>query len=177
MLHLALMASENRAANALGRHHPGGLAAFVLAMNQKARSIGMADSRYVEPTGLSSNNQSTAPDLARLVKAAYDYPLIRELSTSPEHAVEVRNRTLQFHNTNGLVRNPSWDIGLQKTGYIAEAGRCLVMQAQLAGRKLILVFLDSAGKYSRIGDAERVRHWVEAGSATGGVNQMTGGRR
>jgi D-alanyl-D-alanine endopeptidase (penicillin-binding protein 7) len=162
MLHLALMASENRAANALGRHYPGGLPAFVDAMNRKANALGMADTRYVEPTGLSSNNRSSAPDLARLVKAAYNFPLIRELSTSPEHAVDLGRRTVQFRNTNGLVRNPTWDIGLQKTGYIAEAGRCLVMQAQLAGRKLILVFLDSAGKYSRLGDAERVRHWLEA---------------
>ena len=162
MLHLALMSSENRAANALGRHYPGGLPAFVSAMNKKAAALGMEDTRYVEPTGLSSNNQSSAPDLARLVKAAYNFPLIRELSTSPEHAVELGNRTVQFRNTNGLVRNPTWDIGLQKTGYIAEAGRCLVMQARLAGRKLILVFLDSTGKYSRIGDAERVRHWLEA---------------
>ncbi|BDI05093.1 D-alanyl-D-alanine endopeptidase [Sphaerotilus microaerophilus] len=162
MLHLALMASENRAANALGRHYPGGLPAFVEAMNRKATALGMADTRYVEPTGLSSNNRSSAPDLARLVKAAYNFPLIRELSTSPEHAVDLGRRTVQFRNTNGLVRNPTWDIGLQKTGYIAEAGRCLVMQAQLAGRKLILVFLDSAGKYSRLGDAERVRHWLEA---------------
>lgn len=162
MLHLALMASENRAANALGRHYPGGLPAFVAAMNRKAHALGMADTRYVEPTGLSSLNRSTAPDLARLVKAAYQFPLIRELSTSPERAVDVGARTVQFRNTNGLVRNPTWDIGLQKTGYIAEAGRCLVMQAELAGRKLIMVFLDSAGKYSRLGDAERVRRWIES---------------
>jgi D-alanyl-D-alanine endopeptidase (penicillin-binding protein 7) len=161
MLHLALMSSENRAANALGRHYPGGLPAFVSAMNRKAASLGMVDTRYVEPTGLSSNNQSSAQDLAVLVKAAYNFPLIRELSTSPEHAVELGSRTVQFRNTNGLVRNPTWDIGLQKTGYIVEAGRCLVMQARLAGRKLIFVFLDSTGKYSRIGDAERVRHWLE----------------
>lgn len=162
MLHLALMASENRAANALGRHYPGGLPAFVAAMNRKAYALGMADTRYVEPTGLSSLNRSTAPDLARLVKAAYQFPLLRELSTSPERAVDVGARTVQFRNTNGLVRNPTWDIGLQKTGYIVEAGRCLVMQAELAGRKLIMVFLDSAGKYSRLGDAERVRRWIES---------------
>lgn len=160
MLHLALMSSENRAAHALGRSYPGGLGAFVTAMNRKAASLGMADTRYVEPTGLSSNNQSSARDLATLVKAAHEVPLIRELSTSPEYQVEVGSRQLQFRNTNGLVRSPSWDIGLQKTGYIAEAGRCLVMQATMAGRQLIMVFLDSAGKYSRIGDAERVRRWV-----------------
>lgn len=160
MLHLALMSSENRAANALGRHYPGGLQAAVAAMNQKAQSLGMADTRYVEPTGLSSSNQSSASDLARLVKVAYEVPLLRELSTSPEHRVRVGRRDMAFRTTNGLVRSPSWDIGLQKTGYIAEAGRCLVMQAELAGRKLIMVFLDSAGKYSRIGDAERVRRWL-----------------
>jgi len=168
MLHLALMSSENRAANALGRHYPGGLEAFVAAMNRKAAALGMADTHYVEPTGLNSHNRSSAPDLARLVKAAYNFSLIRELSTSPEHAVELGRRTVQFRNTNGLVRSPHWDIGLQKTGYIAEAGRCLVMQAQMAGRKLIMVFLDSAGKYSRIGDAERVRSWVESSAKSAG---------
>ncbi len=162
MLHLALMASENRAAHALGRHHPGGMAAFVSAMNGKAALLGMNDTRYVEPTGLSSRNQSSARDLATLVGIAYEHPLIRELSTSHEYSVAVGRRTLQYRNTNRLVQNPSWDIGLQKTGYIVEAGRCLVMQAQLAGRKLIMVFLDSTGKYSRLGDAERVRHWIEA---------------
>ncbi len=166
MLHLALMSSENRAANALARHYPGGLAAAVAAMNRKAQVLGMADTRYVEPTGLSSQNQSSARDLALLVKTAYQQqPLIRELSTSPEAAVEVGARTLQFRNTNGLVRDPQWDIGLQKTGYISEAGRCLVMQAQLAGRKLILVLLDSAGKYSRIGDAERIRRWLNGSTS------------
>jgi D-alanyl-D-alanine endopeptidase (penicillin-binding protein 7) len=160
MMHLALMSSENRAAHALGRHYPGGLNAFVAAMNRKAVELGMSASRYVEPTGLSSRNQSSARDLATLVKAAHHYPLIRELSVSPEHQVAVGRRHLQFRNTNGLVRDPDWEIGLQKTGYISEAGRCLVMQATLAGRQLIMVFLDSAGKYSRIGDAERVRKWV-----------------
>lgn len=161
MLHLALMSSENRAAHALGRHYPGGLGAFVEAMNAKAKLLGMHDTQYVEPTGLSSSNQSSARDLATLVDAAYQYPLIRELSVSQERAVAVGRRTLQYRNTNGLVRNPSWDIGLQKTGYISEAGRCLVMQARLAGRKLIMVFLDSTGKYSRQADAERVRRWIE----------------
>lgn len=160
MLHLALMSSENRAAHALGRTYPGGMKAFVDAMNATALRLGMSDTRYVEPTGLSSQNQSSAHDLTLLVKAAYDYPLIRELSTSPQAEFEVGRRSQQFNNTNGLVRNPAWDIGLQKTGYIAEAGRCLVMQAQLTGRKLIMVLLDSAGKYSRIGDAERIRKWL-----------------
>ena len=162
MLHLALMSSENRAANALGRNFPGGLGAFVAAMNQKARALGMNDTHYVEPTGLSSRNQSSARDLATLVKAAHEVPLIRELSTSHEYMVEVGNRPVQFRNTNGLVKSPDWEIGLQKTGYISEAGRCLVMQAKMAGRHLIMVFLDSAGKYSRIGDAERVRRWITA---------------
>ena len=160
MLHLALMSSENRAAHALGRAYPGGLEAFVVAMNRKARELGMNDTHYVEPTGLSSKNQSSARDLATLVKAAHEHQIIRELSTSPEFLVEIGNRPMQFRNTNGLVRNPEWEIGLQKTGYITEAGRCLVMQAKLAGRQLIMVFLDSAGKYSRIGDAERVRRWI-----------------
>jgi len=160
MLHLALMASENRAANALGRHYPGGLPAFVAAMNATAKRLGMADTRYVEPTGLSSRNRSSAHDLTLLVKAAYAHPLIRDLSTSPEAEFPVGSKPQQFRNTNGLVRNPAWEIGLQKTGYIAEAGRCVVMQAQLAGRKLIMVLLDSAGKYSRIGDAERIRQWL-----------------
>jgi D-alanyl-D-alanine endopeptidase (penicillin-binding protein 7) len=165
MLHLALMSSENRAANALGRHYPGGLPAFVQAMNAKAQLLGMHDTRYVEPTGLSSNNQSSARDLAVLVKAAYQHPILRELTTSTDASVAVGRRQLQFHTTNGLVRNPSWEIGLQKTGYISEAGRCLVMQAQLAGRKLIMVLLDSAGKYSRIGDAERIRKWLTSDSS------------
>ena len=160
MLHLALMSSENRAAHALGRHYPGGLDAFVSAMNAKATLLGMADTHYVEPTGLSSRNQSSAKDLATLVKAAYEHQIIRELSTSPEYSVAVGRRELQFRTTNALVRNPTWEIGLQKTGYISEAGRCPVMQAKMAGRKLIMVFLDSAGKYSRLGDAERVRRWV-----------------
>jgi serine-type D-Ala-D-Ala endopeptidase (penicillin-binding protein 7) len=163
MLLLALMSSENRAAHALGRNFPGGMEAFVGAMNAKAQLLGMSGTRYVEPTGLSSRNQSSANDLARLVNAAYQHQIIRELSVSPEAQVDVGNRQLQFRSTNGLVRNPAWDIGLQKTGYIAEAGRCLVMQAQLAGRKLIMVLLDSAGRYSRIGDAERIRKWLDRG--------------
>ena len=162
MLHLALMSSENRAAHALGRNYPGGLEVFVALMNAKARQLGMTDTRYVEPTGLSSRNQSSARDLAVLVKVAHGDPLLRELSTSPGYEVAVGPKTLQYNNTNGLVKNPTWDIGLQKTGYISEAGRCLVMQTQIAGRKLIMVFLDSAGKFSRLGDAERVRHWVES---------------
>lgn len=166
LLHLALMSSENRAAHALGRIYPGGLQAFVVAMNRKAQLLGMADTKYVEPTGLSSQNQASARDLATLVKAAYQQPLIRELSTSREYAVHLGARQLQFRTTNSLVRSPNWDIGLQKTGYIVEAGRCLVLQARMAGRKLIMVFLDSTGKYSRQADAERVRRWIETAPQT-----------
>jgi D-alanyl-D-alanine endopeptidase (penicillin-binding protein 7) len=162
LLHLALMSSENRAAHALGRTFPGGLQSFVALMNSKAKALGMNDTVYVEPTGLSSRNQSSAKDLATLVGAAYGDPLLRELSTSPGYQVAVGNRTLSYNNTNRLVKNPAWEIGLQKTGYISEAGQCLVMQAKIAGRKLIMVFLDSAGKLSRIADAERVRRWVES---------------
>ncbi|MGI9217190.1 MAG: serine hydrolase [Hydrogenophaga sp.] len=164
LMHLALMSSENRAANALGRTYPGGSEQFVRLMNAKARELGMRDTRYVEPTGLSSQNQSSARDLATLVSVAYERPILRSLSTSPSHQLELGRRTLQYNNSNRLIRNPEWEIGLQKTGYISEAGRCLVMQAKVAGRKLIMVFLDSAGKLSRAQDAERVRRWVEAQS-------------
>ena len=167
MLHLALMSSENRAAHALGRTYPGGLSSFVRLMNAKAMQLGMKDTRYVEPTGLSSQNQSSARDLAVLVSTAYNDALLRELSTSPSHLVEVGRQILQYRSTNRLINSPNWDIGLQKTGYISEAGQCLVMQAKIAGRKLIMVFLDSAGKLSRIADAERVRRWVEAHHALG----------
>jgi D-alanyl-D-alanine endopeptidase (penicillin-binding protein 7) len=167
MLHLALMSSENRAAHALGRTFPGGLSSFVRLMNAKAMQLGMKDTHYVEPTGLSSQNQSSARDLAVLVSTAYQDALLRELSTSPSHVVEVGRQTLQYRSTNRLVNNPNWEIGIQKTGYISEAGQCLVMQAKIAGRKLIMVFLDSAGKLSRIADAERVRRWVEARHAMG----------
>jgi D-alanyl-D-alanine endopeptidase (penicillin-binding protein 7) len=168
LLHLALMSSENRAAHALGRGYPGGLPAFVKAMNQKAQTLGMTGTHYVDPTGLSSANQSNARDLAVLVEAAYQYDLIRTLSTSPEHYVAVGPRELRYRNSNRLVLSPQWSIGLQKTGYIAEAAGCLVMQAELAGRKFIMVLLDSAGHYSRIADAERLRHWL-----TGDVSPAT----
>jgi len=161
LMHLSLMASENRAAHALGRTYPGGLSQFVELMNQRAQQLGMRDTRYAEPTGLSSKNQSSAKDLATLVASAYQDPLLRELSTSASHEVEVGKNTLRYNTTNRLIKNPNWDIGLQKTGYISEAGQCLVMQARIAGRKLIMVFLDSAGKMGRIADAERVRRWVE----------------
>jgi len=165
MLHLSLMSSENRAAHVLGRTYPGGLQSFVQMMNSKATSLGMTHTRYVEPTGLSSDNQASANDLSLLVSAAMAHPIIRQLSTSLDAVMPVGARGMQFHTTNGLVRNPEWEIGLQKTGYISAAGRCLVMQAQVAGRSLIMVLLDSAGRYSRIGDAERLRKWLIASAA------------
>ena len=158
---LSLMSSENRAAHALGRSYPGGMDRFVAAMNAKARLIGMNDTRYVEPTGLSSRNQSSARDLATLTAHAYNDQSIRELSTAPDTQILVGEKQMNYVNTNRLVRNPEWEIGLQKTGFISEAGQCLIMQAKFAGRRVIMVFLDSAGKLSRLGDAERVRRWVE----------------
>jgi len=162
LMHLALMSSENRAAFAIGAAYPGGMPALVEAMNHKARELGMNDSHFVEPTGLSADNRSSAHDLALLVKAAYQNPVLREYSTAPDASVPVGKRLVQFRNTNSLVRSPLWEIGLQKTGYISEAGRCVVMQAHLAGRKLIMVLLDSTGRYTRVGDAERIRRWLDA---------------
>jgi D-alanyl-D-alanine endopeptidase (penicillin-binding protein 7) len=161
MLHIALMSSENRAASALGRNYPGGLPAFVAAMNAKARALGMVSTHYVDSTGLSSNNVSTARDLARLVVAAHQHPLIRQYSTDSKYAVEPGGPMLQYRNSNHLVDNPDWQIGLQKTGYISEAGRCLVMQTQIEGRPIVMVFLDSKGKSSRLADAGRIRKWLE----------------
>ncbi len=159
-LRLALMSSENRAAHALGRTYPGGLAAFVVAMNARARALGMKDSTFVEPTGLSNRNQSTARDLAVLAAAAAADPLIRDDSTTPTHEVVLGRRAVRFNNSDRLVKSSRWDIHLQKTGYIVEAGQCLVVNATMAGRNLILVLLDSADKASRIADAERIRRWV-----------------
>lgn len=161
MLHLALMSSENRAASALGRHYPGGLPAFVKAMNVRAKSLGMLDTHFVEPTGLSSENIASAQDLAKLAAAAYRHPVIREYSTYPRHEVDASGRHLQYLNSNRLVRNSDWEIGLQKTGYIAEAGRCLVMQTRIDDRPVMMIFLDSKGKDSRLGDAGRIRKWLE----------------
>jgi D-alanyl-D-alanine endopeptidase (penicillin-binding protein 7) len=167
MLRLALMASENRAASALARNYPGGTGAFVAAMNAKAAALGMTRSHYEDPTGLSPRNVSTANDLARLVRAAADYPLIREYSTTPAHYVEVQpmGQTIGFNNSNSLVKNGAWDIQLQKTGYIREAGRCVVMLATIASRPMVIVLLDSLGKYTRLGDAQRVKHWLETGES------------
>ena len=164
MLQLALMSSENRAAFALARTSPQGVSAFVAAMNNKAAELGMVHTHFVDPTGLNSENVSTAEDLVKMVKAAYQYPEIRAASTSAQREVSVAGyrRPMEFHNTNILVRNGGWDIGLSKTGYINEAGRCLVMQAQIADQPLIIVLLDSWGKYTRIGDAQRIRRWMES---------------
>lgn len=160
LLHIALMSSENRAASALGRNYPGGLPAFVAAMNAKAKALGMMDTHYVEPTGLSSQNVASARDLAKLVVAAHKHPMINQFSTDEAYLLELGDRSLQYRNSNQLVKNPDWDIGLQKTGYIVEAGRCLVMLTKVAGRPLVMIFLDSKGKMSRIADAGRVRKWV-----------------
>ena len=161
MLRLALMASENRAASALGRNYPGGLEAFVAAMNLKARMLGLQGTRYADPTGLSSTNVSTAEDLGKLVRAAHRYDRIREFTTASGFQVNIAGRPAAFHNTNRLVASSGWDIGLSKTGFINEAGRCLVMQARLAGRGVVIVLLDSWGKYTRIADAARIRKWLE----------------
>ena len=161
LLLIALMASENRAAAALGRTYPGGLEAFVAAMNAKAGVLGMTDTRFIDATGLSAGNVASARDLARLVAAAHRYPLIREYSTRDSASVNAFGRELAYRNTNGLVRSHGWDIGLSKTGFINEAGRCLVMQVRVASRDLIVVLLDSVGKHSRIGDAQRIRKWLE----------------
>ena len=163
---LALMSSENRAANALGRHYPGGMPAFVKAMNQKAQALGMVSSRFEEPTGLSSNNVSTAHDLARMVTAAARYPEIRNFSTTGEASVDINGHIREFRNTNALVRSDTWEIGVSKTGYISEAGRCLVMQARVADKPVVIVLLDSSGKMTRVGDANRIKRWMESASLT-----------
>jgi D-alanyl-D-alanine endopeptidase (penicillin-binding protein 7) len=167
MLRLALMSSENRAAAALGRAYPGGMSAFVDAMNRKAFELGMGNSYFVDSTGLNSANVSTARDLTKLVDAAEDYDIIREFSTTAKHAVmfEDEDRSLQFVNTNNLVRSGSWDIGVSKTGFLSEAGRCLVMQAKITGKPVIIILLDSWGKNTRIGDANRIKKWMETGFA------------
>lgn len=159
---LALMSSENRAAHALGRNYPGGIPAFIDAMNAKAKMLGMTSSKFADPTGLLSENVSSPEDLTKLVEAAYQYKLIREFSTRADHSMMIGKREQKFVNTNRLVRASDMDIGLQKTGYISAAGRCLVMQAKVRGRDVVMVFLDSVGKLSRFADAVRVREWLEA---------------
>jgi len=166
LLKLALMASENRAAAALTRAYPGGSSAFVAAMNHKAVELGMWRTRFVDGTGLSSENVSTAQDLVRLVSAAYRHPLIRDYTTESTHTVELANgRRLQYANSNRLVSNSGWEIGLSKTGYISEAGRCLVLQAKIATQPVIIVLLDSWGRLTRIGDANRIKKWIETQSS------------
>jgi D-alanyl-D-alanine endopeptidase (penicillin-binding protein 7) len=185
LMNLALIASENRAAAALSRAYPGGREAFVEAMNRKASSLGMGNTHYVDGTGLSSDNRASAADLARLVDAASRYPIIRQITSTGSYGVTVPGsrvvrirehgkirrvampvaRNLAFYNTNALTRAGDWEIGVSKTGYINEAGHCLVMQARIAERKVIIVLLDSWGKMSRIGDATRIRHWLESGAA------------
>jgi D-alanyl-D-alanine endopeptidase (penicillin-binding protein 7) len=165
LLQLALMSSDNRAAAALARTYPGGRAVFVPAMNRKARELGMRSSRFADPTGLNAGNVSTAEDLVRMVRAALRYPLIQKITTTPRYLLALPGvrRPMEYRNTNVFVRNDSWDIGLSKTGYIKEAGRCLVMQAMVAGRPLIMVTLNAQGKLSGFGDANRIRRWLESG--------------
>jgi serine-type D-Ala-D-Ala endopeptidase (penicillin-binding protein 7) len=166
MLKLALMSSENRAALALARSYPGGPAALVAAMNAKARVLGMENTKFFDPTGLDSDNVSSAQDLVKMVSAARYYPLIHQYTTSSSHSVEgLKGRTMRFRNTNPLVRNASWDIGLSKTGYINEAGQCLVMEAKINQRPVIIVLLDSWGKRTRVGDANRIKKWMESANS------------
>jgi D-alanyl-D-alanine endopeptidase (penicillin-binding protein 7) len=167
MLRLALMASENRAASSLARHYPGGVDAFVAAMNKKAADLHMVHSHFSDATGLSSENVSTANEVALMVKAAAAYPIIRDSTTTSSHYVEVQptGTLLGFNNTNSLVRGGEWDIQVSKTGFIREAGKCLVMLTTIASRPIVIVLLDSVGKLTRIGDANRVKHWLETGEA------------
>jgi D-alanyl-D-alanine endopeptidase (penicillin-binding protein 7) len=167
LMHLALMSSENRAAHALGNNYPGGMPAMVAAMNAKAAELGMVSSHFVDPTGLSSQNVASPADLTKLVIAASHNPSIREYSTDQHYAVKVRKHMVEFHNTDNLVANPAWNIVVQKTGYITEAGKCLVMAAVIEGRSVVIVLLDSMGKYTRVADAKRIKTWMEASSAGG----------
>jgi serine-type D-Ala-D-Ala endopeptidase (penicillin-binding protein 7) len=164
LMHLALMSSENRAAHALGNNYPGGMPAMVAAMNAKAAALGMTGAHFVDPTGLSSQNVASPEDLSKLVMAAARNPSIREYSTDRRYAVKVRRHMVEFHNTDNLVANPTWNIIVQKTGYITEAGKCLVMAAVIEGRSVVIVLLDSFGKYTRVADAKRIKTWMEAGA-------------
>lgn len=162
LMHLALMASENRAAHALGANYPGGLTAFVRAMNAKAAELGMQNAHFADPTGLSSENVASPEDLSKLVIAASKNPVIREYSTDKSYSVRVHRHLIEYRNTDNLVANPTWNIIVQKTGYIAEAGKCLVMEAVIEGRNVVIVLLDSLGKYTRVADAKRVKSWMES---------------
>jgi serine-type D-Ala-D-Ala endopeptidase (penicillin-binding protein 7) len=168
LLRLALMSSENRAAAALARTYPGGTPAFVRAMNAKAQQLGMSNTRFYDSTGLNGSNVSTARDLVKLVQAACEYPLIRDATTTSESEVQPvnRNNLMTYRNSNRLVRGGHWDIGLSKTGYLNEAGRCLVMEARVGGKPLIFVLLNGQGRLTPMGDAVRIRAWLEAGSKT-----------
>ena len=170
---LALMSSENRAAHALARHYPGGMLAFLSAMNIKAQALGMRDTHFDDPTGLNSNNVATANDLAKMVIAAHRYPLIREFTTTTDATVSIKGRELVYRNTNPLVKSSDWDVGLSKTGYIQEAGKCLVMQAHVAAKTVVIVLLDSAGKLTRVGDANRIRRWMESTYAAHQAQEKT----
>jgi len=162
LMHLALMASENRAAHALGRNYPGGVAACVAAMNAKARELGMANAHFVEPTGLSDENVASPEDLSKLVMAAAQVSAIRDYSTDSNYVVQIGRRLVSFRNTDSLVRRPDWNIVVQKTGYISQAGRCLVMQTVIEDRTIVIVLLNSFGKQTRVADARRIRRWMEA---------------
>lgn len=170
MLHIALMSSENRAAAALSRYYPGGRPAFVAAMNKKAHDLGMNDTHFGDPTGLDFHNVSTAHDLVKMVEAAYQYPLIREFSTSQSYDVDTGRARLHYASTNALVHSSAWEIGLQKTGFINEAGECMVMLTTIHSRPVVMVLLDSVGKYSRVADAQRVRNWL---IQTGAIQRLT----
>lgn len=176
MLHIALMASENRAAAALSRYYPGGRPAFVNAMNAKAKELGMNDTHFENPTGLTSHNVSTARDLVKMINAAYQYPVIRKFSTDRSYEVYPGKGVLAYNSTNALVRNSTWEIGLQKTGFINEAGECLVMQATIHGRPVVMVLLDSLGKYSRFADATRLRKWLDDSDGQRITSADAGGR-
>jgi len=166
LLHLALMSSENRAAQALGRNYPGGLPVFIKAMNAKAGALGMTSSRFADPTGLSSRNVASARDLVKLVKAASDNPLIRRYSTDERYTVKAGRQALEYRNTNALVTKPDWNIAVQKTGYTQAAGQCLVMHTRIDGRSVVIVLLNSFGKYTRVADARRIRKWMESAART-----------
>jgi D-alanyl-D-alanine endopeptidase (penicillin-binding protein 7) len=192
LLHLALIASDNRAAHALGRSYPGGLQRFVAHMNRMAQTLGMRNTQFVEPTGLSSENRSTALDLARLADHAYqNYPEIRHISSTGSYTLgkqrvvvkkkrrkaKVYYRTVAFNNTNRLTRMGDWQIGLSKTGFINEAGHCLVMQAQVAQRNVIIVLLDAMGNNSRAGDATRIKQWLESTPSRSAASGTSGAAR
>jgi D-alanyl-D-alanine endopeptidase (penicillin-binding protein 7) len=170
MMHLALMSSENRAANALGRHYPGGMPAFVAAMNQKAKQLGMAQSRFVEPTGLSSENVASPRDLVKLLQASASRPAIRQYTTDIQHEVRTSGHATLFRNTNMLVMNPTWEIKVSKTGYINEAGQCLVMMARINNRDMAIILLNADGKGTRVGDAVKIKQWVQQAKIVAGLD-------